>query len=99
MDTALIATKGQMVLPVAVRRTLGLKPGMRVPVKVVGKRTTFTPRTCRHAPSLAAVQAVLARKGPPVAIEDMWVTDSGRSAHGQGLGLCRCAAPCTERGL
>ena len=37
MNAVLISTKGQIVLPVAVRKALGLKPGMRVNVKINGK--------------------------------------------------------------
>ena len=36
MDAVLISTKGQIVLPIAVRKALGLKPGMRVNVKLDG---------------------------------------------------------------
>ena len=75
MDAVLISTKGQIVLPVAVRRALGLKPGMRVQVKVEGRRATITPAPAGKPSSLAAVQDVLAYEGPPVAIEDMRVTD------------------------
>ena len=43
MDAVLISTKGQIVLPIAVRKALGLKPGMRVEVKLDGKRALLTP--------------------------------------------------------
>ncbi|MFY7917421.1 MAG: AbrB/MazE/SpoVT family DNA-binding domain-containing protein [Rubrivivax sp.] len=46
IDVVLISTKGQIVLPVAVRTALGLKPGMRVQVKVEGKRAN--PRALPH---------------------------------------------------
>jgi AbrB family looped-hinge helix DNA binding protein len=46
MDVVLISTKGQIVLPVAVRTALDLKPGMRVQVKVEGKRAN--PRVLPH---------------------------------------------------
>jgi len=36
MSAVLISTKGQSVLPVAVRKALGLKPGIRVDVEVDG---------------------------------------------------------------
>ena len=75
MDVVLISTKGQIVLPVAVRRALGLKPGMRVQVKVEGKRATITPTPAGKPSSLAAVQAVLDYKGPAVSVDDMRVTD------------------------
>ena len=43
MGTVLISTKGQIVLPVAVRKALGLEPGMRVTVKLDGKHARITP--------------------------------------------------------
>lgn len=75
MDTMLISTKGQIVLPVAVRRALGLKPGMRVQVKLEGKRALITPAPTGQPASLQDIQALLAYSGPPVAVEDMKVTD------------------------
>ena len=42
MNTVWISTKGQIVLPVSVRRALGLKPGMRVNVEVDGKSARLT---------------------------------------------------------
>jgi AbrB family looped-hinge helix DNA binding protein len=75
MDAVLISTKGQIVLPVAVRRALGLKPGMRVQVKVEGKSATITPTPAGKPSSLVAVQAVLDYKGPAVSVDDMRVTD------------------------
>ena len=75
MDAVLISTKGQIVLPVAVRRALGLKPGMRVQVKVDGKRALITPAPPAETASLKDIQALLAYEGPPMALEDMKVTD------------------------
>lgn len=50
MGAVLISTKDQIVLPVAVRKALGLAPGMRVNVKdeaLIGRRplSTFTFRS------------------------------------------------------
>ena len=36
MSAVLVSTKGQIVLPTAVRKALGLKPGMRVDIRVEG---------------------------------------------------------------
>ena len=53
MSALLISTKGQIVLPVAVRQSLGLKPGMHVNVKISGKSAQITPaptkKTVNHA--------------------------------------------------
>ena len=75
MDTMRISTKGQIVLPVAIRRALGLKPGMRVLVQLEGKRALITPAPSGQPTRLKDIQALLAYNGPPVAVDDMQVTD------------------------
>lgn len=75
MDAVLISTKGQIVLPVAVRRALGLKPGMRVHVQVEGRRATVTPAPETTPSSLAEIQKLLRYEGPPVPLNAMRVTD------------------------
>ena len=52
MDAVLISTKGQIVLPIAVRRALGLKPGMRVKVSLDGKRAVLTAAPTRQTTQL-----------------------------------------------
>ena len=59
MDDVLISTKGQIVLPIAVRKALGLKPGMRVNVKLDGKRALLTPAKAKTKSSLQAIQLLL----------------------------------------
>lgn len=75
MDAVLISTKGQIVLPVAVRRALGLKPGMRVHVRVDGSKATVTPVAPAPTSSLRDIQDLLRYDGPSVPIEAMRVTD------------------------
>jgi AbrB family looped-hinge helix DNA binding protein len=75
MDAVLISTKGQIVLPVAVRRALGLKPGMRVHVQVDGRKATVTPVAPAPTSSLKDIQDLLHYDGPSVPIEAMRVTD------------------------
>ena len=75
MSAVLISTKGQIVLPVAVRKALGLAPGMRVNVKVSGKSAHITPAPAKKTASLKEIQALLKYNGPKVAISDMRVTD------------------------
>ena len=75
MGTVLISTKGQIVLPVAIRKALGLKPGMRVNVKVSGKSAQITPAPSKKTVSLKEIQSLLKYDGPAVAISDMRVTD------------------------
>jgi AbrB family looped-hinge helix DNA binding protein len=75
MSAVLISTKGQIVLPVAVRKALGLKPGMRVNVKVNGKSAQITPAPTKKTVSLEEIQSLLKYDGPAIAVSDMRVTD------------------------
>ena len=75
MSAVLISTKGQIVLPVAVRKALGLTPGMRVYVKVNGKSAQITPAPVKKSVSLKEIQSLLKYDGPPVAVSAMRVTD------------------------
>ena len=75
MSAVLISTKGQIVLPVAVRKALGLTPGMRVNVKVTGKSAQITPAPSKKTVSLKEIQSLLKYDGPAVAVSDMRVTD------------------------
>jgi AbrB family looped-hinge helix DNA binding protein len=75
MGAVLISTKGQIVLPIAVRKALGLTPGMRVNVKVPGKSAQITPASAKKTVSLKEIQSLLKYDGPKVAISDMKVTD------------------------
>jgi AbrB family looped-hinge helix DNA binding protein len=75
MSAVLISTKGQIVLPVAVRNALSLKPGMRVHVKVEGKGARLTPAAQKKTMTIEEVAAPLKYRGPPVPIEAMRVID------------------------
>lgn len=75
MAAVLISTKGQIVLPIAVRKALGLKPGMRVNVKLDGKRALLTPAPAAKTASLKAIQSLLNYDGPTVPVSAMRVTD------------------------
>ena len=73
MGTVLISTKGQIVLPVSIRRALGLKPGMRV--EVDGKGARLTPAMAEKTVTLDELQALLKYSGPAVPVDAMRVTD------------------------
>jgi AbrB family looped-hinge helix DNA binding protein len=75
MDAVLISTKGQIVLPIAVRRALGLKPGMRVKVSLDGKRAVLTAAATPQTTRLQDIQALLSYDGEPVPVSAMRVTD------------------------
>ena len=71
----LVSTKGQIVLPIAIRRSLGLKPGMRVNVKLDGKKALLTPAPAKKTSSLLEIQALLKYDGPTVPVSALRVTD------------------------
>ena len=75
MGTVLISTKGQIVLPVSVRAALGLKPGMRVNVKVEGKKALITRAPEKKTVSLQEIQTLLKYDGPAIPASAMRVTD------------------------
>ena len=74
MSAVLISTKGQIVLPIAVRKALGLKPGMHVNVKLEGKKALITPSPAKKTSSLQEIQSLLKYEGPTVPISAMRVT-------------------------
>jgi AbrB family looped-hinge helix DNA binding protein len=75
MSAVLVSTKGQIVLPVAVRKALGIKPGSRVEVHLAGKGAVITPAPPKKTVTLEEIQSLLKYSGPPVAVKDMRVTD------------------------
>ena len=74
MGAVLVSTKGQVVLPVAVRKALGLKPGMRVHIRVDGRGARITPAPAKQAVTLREIQEILSYSGPKVPIQDLRVT-------------------------
>ena len=75
MSAVLVSTKGQVVLPVAVRKALGLKPGMRVNIRVEGKGARITPAPAKRTSTLREIQEILKYSGPKVSVQKMRVTD------------------------
>jgi AbrB family looped-hinge helix DNA binding protein len=74
MGAVLVSTKGQVVLPAAVRKALGLKPGMRVNIRVEGRGARITPAPAKQAVTLREIQEILSYSGPKVKVQDMRVT-------------------------
>ena len=74
MSAVLVSTKGQIVLPAAVRKALGLRPGMRVDIRVEGKGARITPAPVKNTSKLSEIQAILEYSGPRVAVKAMRVT-------------------------
>jgi AbrB family looped-hinge helix DNA binding protein len=75
MSAVLVSTKGQIVLPAAVRKALGLEPGMRVYIRVEGKGARITAAPTRNTAKLSEIQAILKYSGPRVPVKDMRVAD------------------------
>jgi antitoxin PrlF len=75
MGAVLVSTKGQIVLPAAVRKALGLKPGMRVEIRIEGKGARLTPAPVKKTAKLSEIQAILKYSGPRMPVRDMRVTD------------------------
>ena len=59
MDTAVVTTKGQVVIPARIRRTLGIKPGTRLVFDQ--KKGSFEVRPITEA-YIDSIQGMLQRK-------------------------------------
>ena len=72
---AKISSKGQLVLPKAVRDAHGLVPGSEVEVESVGATIVLTPRIRKPRAgrfyTVDEVAGILKYDGPPVSIRDM----------------------------
>lgn len=72
---ARISSKGQLVLPKAVRDAHGLGPGSEVDVESVGDTIVLKPRARKpragRVYTVDEVAGMLKYNGPPVSIEDM----------------------------
>ena len=75
MRAVLISTKWQLVLPVAVRKPLGLTPGMRVNIRVEGKGARITAAPAKEVSTLRGIQEILRYSGPKVPVQKMRVTN------------------------
>jgi AbrB family looped-hinge helix DNA binding protein len=75
MSAVLVSTKGQIVLPASIRKALGLKPGMRVDIRIDGKGARITPAPVKNTVKLEDIQAVLKYAGPKVATGKLRVSD------------------------
>ncbi len=75
MSAVLVSTKGQVVIPISVRKALGLKPGMRVDIRIQGKAALITPAPPGSRAKLSDIQAAIDYSGRRVAVKHMRVTD------------------------
>ena len=68
MPSATMTTKGQITIPIKVRRALGLKPGVRIDFyEIEGGEYAFRPKTG----SIMEMEGCIPRPDHPVSIEEM----------------------------
>jgi antitoxin PrlF len=73
MKTVLVSKRGQVVLPAAVRRAMGLTPGVRVKVELQGESAVLSVARQIKETSLKDIQALFSYPGPSVSIRAMRV--------------------------
>lgn len=73
--TTKVSAKGQVVIPLDVRRELGFQPGQTLRVTKAGGGVLLTPmhqKSGRTTEELVAeMRKIYTHKGPPVSVEDM----------------------------
>ena len=73
-SSVLISSKGRITLPMEIRLALGMKPGMRVDVTVVGECVRLTPVAAKASTTLEEIQQLLKYSGPRIPISAMRMT-------------------------
>jgi AbrB family looped-hinge helix DNA binding protein len=71
LETTRLSSKGQIIIPKAVRDAHGWKSGMEFEVNVIGEGLLLRPKTAFQPTTLDDVAGCLKYDGPPVTIEDM----------------------------
>jgi antitoxin PrlF len=69
--SAVVSTKGQVVIPNEVRRHLGIKPGTRLQFEVNGPEASLRVVRGTKPSTVAEGSGMLKYSGPPVAVKDM----------------------------
>lgn len=76
--TTVISTKGQLVMPAAARKALGLKPGDKLRVTLEGRSVRLEPARAARAPVRIKTNrrtglpyAVMGGDAPPVTLADV----------------------------
>lgn len=70
-QTTVVSTKGQMILPKAVRERLGWGPGTRLTVEEAGGRVTLKPESPFESTTFEEIAGCLDYDGPVRSVEDM----------------------------
>ena len=74
-ESTKISAKGQVVLPAAIRRALGLEVGQTLRVTPTSNGVLLTPVTEKSGKTtdelLEELRSIYAHRGPPATIEDM----------------------------
>ena len=71
MQTTRVSSKGQVVLPKAVRAALDWNPGQELTIERREDGILLRPRQLRATRTAAEVAGILKYAGPPVSLEDM----------------------------
>lgn len=71
LRTTVLSTKGQVVLPAAVRAECNWRPGTRLNVEVKGGVVSLSAAPLFKPTSFDEVSGCLKYDGPPVSVEDM----------------------------
>ena len=84
--TATVSTKGQLVLPLAIRRALGWEPGTRLIVESTGEGVLLRREPAFPKTRPEDVYGCLAWKGPPRSPEGMdeAVPEEAKRRHARG---------------
>lgn len=83
--TTTVSTKGQVILPKAIRDQRRWQPGTRLVVQETPEGVLLTPASPFPATRMEDVYGMLKYEGPPVTIEDMdaAIADHIRSRYGR----------------
>ena len=71
METTRLSSKGQVIIPKALRDALGWRPGMRFEVEATGDVVLLRPARAFPVTSLDEVAGCLSWHGPPRSIAEM----------------------------
>lgn len=87
MATAIVTTKGQMVIPAKVRRLLGIEPGTRVVVNL--KNGAFEVRPITEA-YIDSIQGMLQRKSGKKSVTQELLEDHAAEVAGEEAKIEKC---------
>lgn len=78
MSSTLVSAKGQVVIPAAIRKRLGIEPGSLVDVEQVGNKVEISLRRPMKPSSLESGYGMLRYGGPPHRLSEFDVAEAVR---------------------